>query len=200
MCASIVVNIVDKYKMSTAGLKVCIDDVVDEGKVIYLMAKKYKASKGEMTKADYEDLHKKITTDHKDFAAVYIMTIRVIVYEGRYYKDVMRKYIEYLSKTPWNDKKEFLDRQAQYLFLIQRELNPRANMKTLHQYRENVRKSLHEEDDKFAEYAKEVTKTVDAEIEDTKDDRRDRLYQQLKQLSKLNADQSATPSPQAPLV
>ena len=132
-----------------------------------------------MTDKDYESLHKEIVNNHHDFASIYAIVIRHIVMHNEYYDEAMRRYVKHLTNNPWKEKKEFIERQGEYLVYVERERNPRISSHELARFKQNVIKQLIEEDNKFDEYTKEVKETVEQEWGEIVDDRRKRLHDLL---------------------
>ena len=186
--------------------KVGIEDIVNEGKTILKECRAWVADKyldGYMkekgikntkklspidykyiyshlvTDKDYEALHKEIVEKHHDFASIYAIVVRHIVMHNEFYDDAMRRYVNHLTAHPWKEKKEFIERQAEYLVYVEREKHPRIGSTELARYKNNVRKQLLEEDEKFDQYAKEVQETVKEEWDGIIDDRKKRLHDLL---------------------
>lgn len=161
-----------------------IDKIAKEGKEIWEKCGKFRISRKNMQKEDYETLHKKIIEEHREFAQIYAIVVRSIVYENLYYEGVMRKYITHLANHPWDKREEFLDRQADYLVFLKRELEPRSGQKYIAMYRDHVRKQLHEEDKMFMDKADDMKKIIDEEVQEKMCDRKQRIYEMLDHLSK----------------
>lgn len=143
-----------------------------------------------MTDDDYGELHKKMVKDHHDFASIYAIVIRHIVMHNEYFDDAMRRYVQHLTNHPWKGKKEFIERQGEYLVYVEKQKNPRIGTTQLARYRENIRKQLLEEDKKFDEYEKEVKETVNKEWDEIVANRKQRLYDMLIKLKQESGDNS----------
>lgn len=156
-----------------------VDKIVKEGKEIWLKSGKFRTEHKSMKKEDYETLHKKIIEEHKEFASIYAIVVRSIVYQNIYYENVMHKYVKHLANHPWNSRGEFLDRQADYLVYLRREVEPRSGSKDIAIYRDHIRKQLHEEDKDFMDKAEDMKKIIDAEISEKMEDRKQRIYECL---------------------
>jgi len=198
------------YIMNKSNKKVGTDDIVKEGEAILKKCREYmkdrhldtymkdnniknvkKMGKDDYNKMysnisekDYESLHKKIVEEHKQFASVYAIVVRSIVYSNEFYSEALRRYVNHLTNNPWNTKKEFVERQAEFLVYSFREKYPRCGTSQLAEYKQRVLKGLLEEDKKFDEMAKETTEIVNKEWEGIIDDRRERLHQLLTQMKK----------------
>lgn len=159
--------------------KLDVTDIVREGREIWRKCTAWHKTNGK-EKDSLLRLHKKITSEHADFASIYAIVVRSIVYEGVYYESAMNKYVQHLMNHPWKERDEYLDRQADYLVYLQRERNPRVGSKEVAQYRDHVRKQLHEEDKEFMECADEMKKEIDKEMDCNNSDRRQRLYELMK--------------------
>lgn len=158
-------------------------DIVNEGKEILKKCRKFrKEKKDHMTDDDHRELHKKMVSEHHDFASVYMIPLRSIVYTNEYFDDVMDRYVTHIAKNPWNSRREFLERQADYLIFLYRKKNTRHGAADVARYKEQTIKNLVQEDDKMREYEKEVKETVEKEFDDIVDGRRKILYERLKQL------------------
>lgn len=156
-----------------------VDKVVEEGKQIWTKSGKFRTERKTMNKEDYETLHKKIIEEHRDFASIYAIVVRTIVYQNIYYENVMRKYVKHLANHPWKERADFLDRQADYLVYLRRETDPRSGSKDIAMYREHIRKKLHEEDKDFMEKAEDMKKIIDSEVAEKMEDRKQRIYELL---------------------
>ena len=143
-----------------------------------------------ITDDDYRELHKKMVKDHHDFASIYAIVVRHIVMHNEYFDDAMRRYVQYLTNNPWKEKKEFIERQGEYLVHVERQKNPRIGTTQLAKYRDHVRKQLLEEDEKFDEYEKEVKETVNKEWDEIIANRKQRLHDILVKLKEEAGDTS----------
>jgi hypothetical protein len=135
-----------------------------------------------MTDKDYENLHKKIIADHREFASIYAIVVRCIVYHNEFFDNALRLYVNHLTNHPWSKREEFVERQAEYIVYVWKEKNPRIGSSELARYKQGIVKTLIEEDKKFDEYAKETTKTVNEEWDKIIDDRRRRLHDILEKM------------------
>ena len=157
-----------------------LDDIVKEGKTIWEKCRKWRiGKKNNPSKEDHESQHKLIISEHRDFASIYAIVVRSIIYENIYYEDVMEKFVKNLTNHPWKNKEEFLDRQADYLVYLNRKVNPKMGAKDVAKYKDNIRKHLHEEDKKFMENAEIMQKEIDKELEVKAKDRQKRLISLL---------------------
>ena len=200
--------------------KVGIDDIVVEGQTILSKSRQWindkhldkymkdnnikkvnkmtkndynKINSDYMSDNDYKNLHNYLIKEHHDFASIYAICIRSIVYHNIYYDDVMRKYVNHLTNNPWQKKEEFIERQAEYLVIMEKHKRPRMGSSELGRYKANVIKTLMEEDKTFDKYAKEVQATMDVEIKEIQDNRKKRLHDILQQMKK-EKDSSDTAS------
>ena len=192
--------------------KIGIKDIVSEGKAILKECRKWVWDKGYINKymndknitsskkltsldykfiysnsiidKDYEELHKLMIKDHHDFSSIYAIVVRHIVYNNEYYDHVMERYVNFLTHNPWNSKKEFIERQGEYMVLIFREKNPRCGTHQLGEYKQKVRKHLLEEEKTFEKYEKEVKETVNGEWDEIIKNRRDRIHDLLVKMKK----------------
>jgi hypothetical protein len=166
--------------------KVAAADVVKEGKEILKECRIFRKEIGKPLNDDqHKELHKKMVEKHHDFASIYMLPMRSIVYTNEYFDDVMERYVTHLTKNPWNTRRVFLERQADYLVFTYRRKNPRHGSKDVSNYKENCIKQLMEEDDKMKEYEKEVKDTVEKEFDDIIEDRRKRIYQKLVEMKRI---------------
>ena len=173
--------------------KIVAKDVVEEGKKILQECRNFRKTIGKpLTDEQHKELHKKMVNDHHDFASIYMLPLRSIVYTNEYFDDVMERYVNHLSKNPWNNRREFIERQADYLVFLYRRKHPRHGSKDVSLYKENCIKKLVEEDDKMKEYEKEVKETVDKEFEELIEDRRRRIYNKLVEMKKLRDSGEST--------
>lgn len=167
--------------MAKVQKKIIAADIVQEGRTILKecrdFRKKFKDTP--MTEENFKDLHKQMTEKHHDFASIYMLPLRTIVYNNEYYDDVMESYINFLTKNPWKDRRTFIEHQAHYMVLLYRRKHPRHGSKDVARYKEMCIKNLVEEDETFKKWEKEVKETVEAEFDQLVEDRRKRIYDKL---------------------
>lgn len=171
--------------MSNNTKKIVAGDIVAEGKVILKECRAFRlAKKRILTEDEHKELHKEMVDKHHDFASIYMLPLRTIVYTNEYFDDVMERYVNHLTKNPWNSRRDFLERQADYLIFLYRKKNPRHGSRDVARYKESVIKQLVEEDEKMMVYEKEVKETVEAEFDQIVEDRRARIHTRLVQMKK----------------
>ena len=161
-----------------------IKDILDEAKKIYIFAKEYKKKNKPSSETNVEDeeLIKEIQSNHREFISVYAVVVKSIVYSDSklsMINNALEKYIKHLKNHPWNSREEFIDRQADWYVHLERERNPRIGAKPLAEFRDKVRKQLHEEDKEFMKMATSTKDEVDAEREEILKDRRERIVAQI---------------------
>jgi hypothetical protein len=165
--------------------KIIAADIVKEAEQILKECRAFRGSKKRvLTDEEHKELHKKMVTDHHDFASIYMLPLRSIVYTNELYSDVMEKYVNHLSKNPWDTRREFIERQADYLVFLYRKKNKRHGSKDVAIYKDSVVRQLVEEDESMKKYEKEVKETVEAEFDQIVDQRRDRIHARLVQMKK----------------
>lgn len=167
--------------MSKVQKKIVAADIVKEAKQILKECREFrkKFKDTPMSEDDFKELHKICVDAHHDFSSIYMLPLRTIVYTDELYDDVIEKYVNYLASNPWQNRREFLERQTVFLVLHFRRKHPRHGSTDVARYKEHCLKSLIEEDDKFKVYEKEVKETVEAEFDQLVEDRRKRIYDQL---------------------
>lgn len=174
--------------MNNTNKKVGIDEIVKEGREILKECRAFRKKIGRpLNEEEHKELHQKVLENHREFAQIYMLPLRSIVYENSFYDDVMRQYCMYLTRNPWDNRSQFLERQAHYLVLLYRKNNPRFGSTTVAKYREHVLKQLVEEDEKFKTYEKEVRETIEKEFDELVEDRRKRIYDKLVEIKKAQA-------------
>ena len=166
-----------------------VDDIIKEAKIIFNKSKAYKKEHGikkgkhmELSDKQYDDLIKTIQKEHNQFINVYAVVVKSIVYGNKFYDKALERYVNHLRNHPWKERSEFIDRQADWYVFMERERNPRIGQHTLAQYRDEVRRRLHAEDEEFMKHADIMKKQVEDEREDILDDRRARLLETVKAL------------------
>ena len=168
--------------------KVGIEEIVKEGREILKECRAFRKKIGRpLNEEEHKELHQKMIENHREFAQIYMLPLRSIVYENSFYDDVMRQYCNYLTSHPWQKREEFLERQAHYLVLLYRKNNPRFGSTTVAKYREHVLKQLKKEDSDMKKYEKEVLETVNEEFDQIIADRRKRIYDKLVEIKKAQA-------------
>ena len=162
--------------------QVNVSTIVLEGKQILKECRAFRKEKGnDISEADMEELHKKMIKEHDKFASVYIIPLRTIVYSNVYYDQVMERFVKFLMNNPWKTRKEFMERQGEYMIYLYRAMHPRHGSSEVAKYREKVMRELAEDNKRWDEYEKEVKAKVDAERKEIIDDRRTRLFEALKE-------------------
>ena len=162
-----------------------VGDIVKEADEIYAKCKKYKKEKGghkKLDEKDFEELHKLVQRENHNFISTYPVVVRSMVYEGVYYSKALEKYIMHLKNHPWNDKSEYLDRQADWYVYLERERNPRMGGSEVAKFRDRIRKAIAiEEDKEFMKAADKTKAEVEAERDVIMEDRKNRLLELIKQ-------------------
>ncbi len=162
--------------------KLDVSTIVNEGKEILKECRAFRKEKGDnLTEADIEELHKKMIKDHEKFAAVYIIPLRTIVYSNVYYDSVMERFVKYLMNNPWKTRKEFMERQTEFMIYLYRAMHPRHGSSEVAKYRENVMREMAADNKRWDEYEKEVKAQVESERQEIIEDRKARLFAALKE-------------------
>lgn len=126
-----------------------------------------------------DELHSEIIKKYKDFGSMYPIVLRHIVYERKFYPDVMKKFLLHVSNHPIKNREESLEIQAEYLVYSMRHENPRTDVKRIYEYRNYVVKELKENDKKLELCIKEATEEMQRDKEAGQQDRRERLREYL---------------------
>jgi hypothetical protein len=125
--------------------------------------------------------------EYKDFASAHPIVLRWMVEARQYDERAFRIYAKNHVKSSYKDRGEFWRCQAEYLILLFKRLNPRADVKTIRKYRENVLESLKKDDVEFTA----ANEQADEEIKKNKDRavmaRKDRILKYLKYLKYLKS-------------
>jgi hypothetical protein len=159
-----------------------IDAVVGEAHDMYEKVRNFykNIDKSTITEEMCKSLHSELIREHRDFATAYPVVIRLMVYEQFFVESVLRKYFKFISANPWKCKKEYLERQADYLVYVMKYRYPKATQHEIYEYRTNAVKSLLKEDKEFEEVSKQVTQKMNEEMEAGKDARRRALIEALR--------------------
>lgn len=178
--------------MSKPGLpkdikELVIEDIVNEAGIIDKKCKEYRKKRGhKLDENDFGSLHKRIQEEHHSFISTYPVVVRSIVYEDKFKKKALERYILHLKNHPWNNKEEYLERQADWYVCLERETNPRIGAKALAQFRDKVRRHLIEEDKEFMKAANATKEEVEKERDEIIEDRKARIRDVLKQVLTAN--------------
>jgi hypothetical protein len=134
------------------------------------------------TKIDEEfcdNLHSDIIKKYKDFSSVYPIVLRHMVYEQKFYPDVMKKFLLHVSNHPVKNREDSLAVQAEYLVYSMRHENKRCDVNRIYEYRNYVLKELQDNDKKLELCIKEATEEMKRDKEVGQLDRRSRLREYL---------------------
>ena len=187
---------------STNISNIDVSTIVREGAEILRKCRQFRKSKKEdgkeCTEDDISQLHKRMVKEHSKFAEVYIIPLRSIVIDNVYYDDVMERFVKHLVNHKWDTRKEFVERQAEYMVYLYRRTHPRHGSSEVAKYKQHVLRSLHAENQKWDMYEKEVKEEVEKEMEEILDHRRERIYEALMKRAKAKVkevDAETAPEP-----
>jgi hypothetical protein len=112
-----------------------------------------------------ERLAGELQAKYKDFATTYPIVFQWMVHLREFSAGVFKKFIVRHTKAMYKTRKEFLEKQAEYVMMNYKKTNPRASTKQISRRRALVVKSLEEDDERFqnaVEEAKEVVAEIDS--------------------------------------
>lgn len=163
--------------------KATIEYVLDIGKKIYADVKQ--ANKKRPLDIDdkkfYETLHRRMIDKYIDFAEVYPIVLRHIVYEKKFYDIVMKKFLMHVSNHIPKTQQESLENQAEYMVFMLRHEHPRTDTKSIYEYRNIISKQLKEDDDMLKKMIEDANKQQKEEEELGKKERRTNLIRHFVQ-------------------
>lgn len=108
-----------------------------------------------------EEKLKKIQMMFPEFGKAFPVVLRHIVVTGKFYKDVLKRFINLCKNKPHHSMDEFRDRQTDYMSMIYRKQHPRCSQREINTYRQQCRKDLAGEQ----EHMKKVMDNVKEERE-----------------------------------
>jgi hypothetical protein len=126
-----------------------------------------------------DELHGSIIKKYKNFAEVYPLVLRHIVYEKKFYPDVMKKFLLHVSNHPITSRDESLEVQAEYLVYMLRYEHPKCDRKKIYEYRNQVIKSLKDDDKKLEQCIKDASEEMQRDKELGNTYRREKLKEYL---------------------
>jgi hypothetical protein len=140
-----------------------------------------------------DDLHSEMIKKYKDFSLVYPIILRHIVYEKKYYSEVMKKFLMHVSNHHVKTRDDSLVVQAEYMVLQMKHETPRLDKRRYEEYRDYVVKELRDNDKKLEACIKEANEEMKKDKEMGQQDRRERLREYvLKQLKDTEQSRSST--------
>ena len=105
-------------------------------------------------------LLKILQDEYKDFSITHPVVLRWMVEARQYDEQAFRTYAKNHVKSTYKDRNEFWKCQGEYLILLFRRLNPKASVKAIRHYRDNVMGLLKKDNDEFDD----ANKKADEEI------------------------------------
>ncbi len=141
--------------------EVTIDELVQEANEIW----KYARSK-KLTLGDHEasgKLMSDVQRKHRQFCQAYPIVNRYICEMQQYSPKAFRLWLMKIKDHPWRSEDEYLEAQTDYIVMLFKVLNPRANRAHVSQLRANISAILRVEHEKFKYYTQEFDKEVTAE-------------------------------------
>ena len=150
-----------------------VDYILDQAKEIW---KKVKANKPtDNTQQDI--LLEQLQQEYKDFHSTLPLVLRTMVQMNMYSPKALTKYLLRMKVVlpTFKDRREWVRFQAEYMYYLYRENNPRVDVKSAQKYRKDIEDMLLKEDDEFKQLLEEYNKAIEAQ----KDKERDDLYNQL---------------------
>ena len=94
-------------------------------------------------------LLKILQDEYKDFSITHPVVLRWMVEARQYDEQAFRTYAKNHVKSTYKDRNEFWKCQGEYLILLFRRLNPKASVKAIRHYRDNVMGLLKKDNDEF---------------------------------------------------
>ena len=107
-----------------------------------------------------EKLMSEFRKEHKEFSTSYPIVLRYMAEMQTFHPDALRLYLKKIEEHPWKSETEYLDSQADYVTLLYKATHSRYNTTEVARVRENIRKILVVEHEKFKLYQEEFSKEV----------------------------------------
>ena len=133
--------------------------------------------------AGNDRLFKELQARYRDFAVSYPIPFQWMVQAREFRPRVFETFLRNHVKVMYDDRREFLAAQAEYLVLLFRARNSRSGPRCIARYRETVRSALEKDDEAFTEAceeAKAAVKSLDAENDAARRQRLGRYFSRLK--------------------
>ena len=127
-----------------------------------------------------EELLKTLRAEYKDFASSHAVVLRWMVEARQYDERAFLMYARNHVKPSYKDRGEYWRCQAEYLVLLFKRLNPRKDLKSIHQYRNAVLESLKKDDKEFTAAKEEADKKMEEIKQRAVTARKDRLMKLIK--------------------
>lgn len=127
-----------------------------------------------------EELLKTLRGEYKDFASSHAVVLRWMVEARQYDEKAFLMYARNHVKPSYKDRSEYWRCQAEYLVLLFKRLNPRRDLKSIHQYREAVLSSLKKDDKEFTAAKEEADKEMEKIKKRAVTARKDRIMRIIK--------------------
>ena len=150
--------------------------------IVQIAKELWKKIKGlQNTDEENQRLNKELIKERKfkDFQTSFPIVYRWMLDGRQFNEKAFNKFLRRHGKKMWNNRKEFVEAQADYLVLLYQESHPRYDTKRVREYRSSMIEHLLEEDRKFDEMKEETKKEVEIADEKAGKIRRKQLYEFL---------------------
>ena len=147
-----------------------MDDIIAMANNIWSDVKKLP---DDISETQYHDIYNK----YREFGSSFPIILRWMIQMKKYSNKAFKRFLIKYSGTDIKSRTEYLKLQAEYLVYLYQE-GEHYSKKDINNYRDFIIKQLMDEDDKMTKYIQEA----DVEINKIEYEKRERLYNYIKQL------------------
>lgn len=185
------VKIINEKNVSAADVIKEANQIWDKAQAVWNGIKPMPAKKGKpqtIKASDFaalDELHKRITDEHRQFAQAYPTVLRHMVQEKWYSPAAFKEYMKKLEKQPWTNDAERMDSYTLYAELLMRETNKsqHLNQSTINAFKRDYRERIQKEHDQFVEDYKKLQKKLADEEKVIEESKRADLLAAFKRLA-----------------
>jgi len=170
--------------------RVSPDEIIDIGKAIWQKVKMAKIKLDDHKAND--DLLDTLQKEYKDFSFSFPIVLRWMVQMQKFSLKAFKRFLLQHAGKQIDSREDFLKMQCEYLVLLFRETANHPEEKQVASYRENIVKTLLEEDKMFLDMHKEVEAELEVKEKDNDRERRAVLYELLL-AEKVKKEKTAQP-------
>lgn len=130
--------------------------------------------------AERDKLLADIQSEFKEFNQGFPLVLRTIVQMNQYSSKAFARYLQKYKTAiaQFKERKDWVKFQAEYLFYLFREKNPKAPLKEAYAYKNNMERMLLKEDEEF----QKIMEKYKVAVEEDNNQERQSLYDEIKNM------------------
>jgi len=185
------VEIVNEKNVSAADVIKEADKIWEKAQAVWNGIKPMPAKKGKpktIKATDFaalDELYKRVTEEHREFAQAYPTVLRHMIQEKWYSPRAFREYMRSVEAHPWTNDAERMDSYTIYAELLMRETNAskHLNQSVINAFKRDYRERLQKEHDQFINDYKQLQKQLEDEEKRVEEAKRADLLTAFKRLA-----------------